>query len=301
MNNQKISKNDFQNTPHPENYWKDEWVLSRKSIHGAGLIIDRHLKSAEAMNAGKTNHHLMAYVLNDFSSRQVIHLDGKKYDGGDKRGNIWLKPANISGFWHWENKNEALIFAIKPAFLRQIALKSGCLNHDCIEVLSVVQTHNPELDFLAMQFKRELDREEFGNQMFLESLANQFAIHLLRNYCVFPATLKEDEGGLSPYKLKQAIEYINDNLDSLIKLNELAELIDLSQSYFCHMFKLSMGIAPYKYVTKQRVARVKQLLEQGKLPLVEISLECGFNSQSQMTKHFRQCVGVTPKVYRNNK
>ncbi|MEO1672235.1 MAG: AraC family transcriptional regulator, partial [Cyanobacteria bacterium J06631_2] len=79
----------------------------------------------------------------------------------------------------------------------------------------------------------------------------------------------------------------------------VARLIDVSQYYFCRSFRTSMGVSPYKYVIQQRIAKAKNLIASSKLPLAEIAYDCGFSSQSQMTQHFRKCVGVTPKVYRN--
>ena len=191
------------------------------------------------------------------------------------------------------------MFAIKPAFLTQVAIQNGCANSDKIEVLPVLKTRDPILDALAIQFQREMVDVEFGNQMYIESLANQFAIHLLRQYCAFPAVFKEYKGGLPPYKLRQATNYINDNLDQQIKLNDIAELVGISQYYFCRLFNESTGVSPYKYVIQQRVAKAKNLIKNSKLSLVDIAYECGFSSQSQMTQHFRKCVGVTPKVYQH--
>ena len=299
MNNQQQPNPNLQLLSHPEDYWKDEWVLARKSIHAGGLIIDHHLKNADEIEVAFSNHHLLCYRLNEFDSRQIIRIDDKEHNGAIGRGDFWLKPSYHSGFWRWESSNEALVFAIEPAFLRQVAAENNCLNADKLEILPVPTTHDRELDILAMQFKREMDNAEFGNQMYIESLANLFTVHLLRHYCAFPATLQEYEGGLPAYKLRQAIAYINDNLNRTIKLNDVAKLLDLSQYYFCHQFKQSIGIAPYKYVIQQRLERAKELIKQSKLPLADIALECGFSSQSQMTQHFRKCVGVTPKAYRN--
>jgi AraC family transcriptional regulator len=284
---------------HPEIFYKDEWVLSRKSIHAGGLIIDHHLEPADEVENMATNHHLLGYLLNDFSPRQITRIDGKEYDGSNRQGDFWLKPSHTGGFWHWEGTDECLIFAIAPAFLRRVATENHCLNPDKIEILPILKTRDSELDILAMLFKREMDKAEYGERMYVESLANLFAIHLLRHYCAFPATIKEYDNGLPPYKLRQAIDYINANLDRKIKLDDLAELLDLSQFYFCHLFKESTGFAPYQYVIQQRVKKARQLIKHNKLPLAEIALECGFSSQSQMTNHFRKYMGVTPKAYRN--
>ena len=276
---------------------KDDWIVSRKQIHTGGLIIDHHIQPADECGVERTNHHVMCFLLNDFSPRQITRIDTKEYDGTNKKGDIWLKPASSSGFWHWESTDECLVFMIEPAFLERVALENNCLNSDNIEILPILLKRDPQIDMLATQFRREMYSPEFGERTYIESLANIFAIHLLRKYCAFPATLKQYEGGLPAYKLKQALNYINDNLDQPIKLKDIAQILDLSQYYFCHLFKESTGIAPYKYIIKQRVEKAKDLIKNSKLPLADIAYECGFSSQSQMTQHFRKCVGVTPKVY----
>ena len=91
-------------------------------------------------------------------------------------------------------------------------------------------------------------------------------------------------GGLPPYKLKQALEYINVNLERSIKITDIARLIDISSYYFCRLFSQSTGVSPYQYVIQQRVAKAKNSIENSKLPLANITYECGFSSQSQMTQ-----------------
>ena len=103
---------------------------------------------------------------------------------------------------------------------------------------------------------------------------------------------------LRPYRLSQAIDYINDHLDDEIKLANLAAVVGISQYYFCQLFKQSMGVAPYQYVIQQRVERAKDLLRQKKVAIADIALECGFANQSHFTKHFRKVTGTTPKAYR---
>ena len=280
--------------------FKDEWILNRKLIHAGGLIVDHHIEPPDTVEEGAASYHLIGYGLNDFNPRQITRMDGKEYDGEMKKGDFWLKPDRTSGFWHWESTDECLIFAIEPAFLSKVAIQNDCANSNKIEILPVLKSHDPILDALAMQFQREISRAELGNQMYVESLANQFAIHLLRDYCAFPTTPKGYKGGLAPYKLKQIINYINDNLDQRIGLDDMADLLDLSSYYLCREFRNSVGVSPYRYLLDRRIEKAKGLIKNTKLSLVDVAYECGFSSQSHMTQHFRKMVGVTPKVYRNS-
>ena len=94
-------------------------------------------------------------------------------------------------------------------------------------------------------------------------------------------------------------EIINNNIDKSIKVRDVTKLLVISQYYFCRLFRESTGITPYRYVIQQRVSKAKRLITENKMSLLDITFECGFSSQSQMTHHFHKLVGVTPKVYRD--
>lgn len=150
-----------------------------------------------------------------------------------------------------------------------------------------------ELGFVPGALSRALAKLEI--EQMITSDNNRITLH----DTISKPKFSQYSGGLSKYKLKQAIDYIDTHLDENIKVFDLANLANISQYYFCHLFKQSTGISPYQYIIQQRVAKAKKLLKQRKLSLVEVALECGFSSQSQMTQHFRRCVGLTPNVYRN--
>jgi len=144
----------------------------------------------------------------------------------------------------------------------------------------------------------ELQQENLGSKLYIESLTNVFAVHLLRQYAAAKPKLPMYEGGLPQRQLLQVLDYINDYLDQNIKLADLAALLDMSQFHFCHLFKQAIGTSPHHYLLQQRVERAKQLLKQTDRSIMEIAFLCGFNSHSHLSKQFRQLTGVTPRVYR---
>ncbi|WP_199320303.1 helix-turn-helix domain-containing protein [Leptolyngbya sp. FACHB-261] len=50
---------------------------------------------------------------------------------------------------------------------------------------------------------------------------------------------------------------------------------------------------------QQRVERSKKLLEQHDHSILEVALQCGFNSQSHFSYQFHRLTGVQPNAYRN--
>ncbi|WP_235595989.1 helix-turn-helix domain-containing protein [Mastigocoleus testarum] len=120
----------------------------------------------------------------------------------------------------------------------------------------------------------------------------------IRQHAATKPQLPIYEGGLPLHQLQKILNYIDAHLERDIKLTDLARLLDMSQFHFSHLFKQSIGISPYQYLIQQRVERAKKLLKQTDRLIVDIALECGFNSHSHLSKKFRQFTGMTPKAYR---
>ncbi len=105
------------------------------------------------------------------------------------------------------------------------------------------------------------------------------------------------KGGLSPAINRQLKDYMYSHFSQTITLESLSSLAELSEFHLQRMFKQSNGISPHDYLMELRIEKVKSLLT--KMPLSQISQECGFSHQSHMHRVFKQRVGITPLQYLN--
>ena len=105
-------------------------------------------------------------------------------------------------------------------------------------------------------------------------------------------------GSLPPHKLEQAIDYIHTHLGENISLLAIATELDMSQYYFCRLFKQSMGMTPHQFVILQRIERAKYLLHHTKKTILNIADECGFADSSHFAKHLTRRVGIPPGEFR---
>lgn len=215
----------------------------------------------------------------------------------DRRlGEIALVPANVP---HWSYSGEdtkLLILALNPTFVSHIAYES--VDPDKVELVPQFSQPDPLIYGIGLALKAELESGEADNQLFIDSLKNSLCIHLLRKYSSRQHSINEQSHEISKASFRKVLEYIHTHLHTHINLATLAELVGMSQCYFCDMFKRSLGVSPYQYVLQQRVERAKELLRQQDVPIVDVALECGFVNQSHFTKQFRKLTGVTPSKYR---
>jgi AraC family transcriptional regulator len=262
------------------------------------LAIEHTIDPPCDLEISPSSHHFLLVNLGGSGTRQVNKFDGGEYDGAMNSGYFFFLPSGIPAHISWETTDESVIFIISPSFLTQIATTTESLNPDKIEIRSVLLDRDPQIETIARSFLSEMTADSLGGKLYTESLANLFGIHLLRHYCVTPATLRIYRGGLSDFQLKCAIDYIRSYLDTQLSLENIASELNLSHYYFCVLFKQSMGVSPWQYVIGQRIEKAKELLRDRLVAISDIGLACGFSNQSHFTKLFHKHAGITPKAYR---
>ncbi|PSN19658.1 AraC family transcriptional regulator [filamentous cyanobacterium CCP5] len=196
----------------------------------------------------------------------------------------------------------AIAFQLKiqlpETFLKRVAEESLGKDGDRLTLVPTFQSRNQQLEAIANLVLVEAQHRQPGGALYLDSLANALAVQLLRHHGTTAAQLQRYQGGLPTYQLNQILDYIDATLAEDIKLADLAELLGMSPFHFGRMFKQSTGISPHQYVIQQRIEQAKRLLKNSDQAIIDIALECGFNSHSHLSKQFRQVTGVTPREFR---
>lgn len=99
--------------------------------------------------------------------------------------------------------------------------------------------------------------------------------------------------------LKKAKAYINDNYNKDITIKKIAAYLYISDYYLCHLFKNNLNYTVNDYITRVRIEKAVELMNNREMNIKDIMYKVGFSSQSHFTKTFKKILGVTPGVYRN--
>jgi len=97
--------------------------------------------------------------------------------------------------------------------------------------------------------------------------------------------------------LAAAVQYIQENLDRHISVDELVEEACMSKSTFYRHFSDEFDMSPLKYITRERVVRARELLSDPENTVTSVSHALGFSSTSHFIEMFKEHEGVTPKQY----
>lgn len=101
-----------------------------------------------------------------------------------------------------------------------------------------------------------------------------------------------------PYRLKQVINYINENLHEKLEIEELAAKTQWKRHHFMKIFMKYLDVSPYQYILIRKIEKAKTLLQESKIPLNEIAYELGFNSYANFSNAFKKNCNMTAEHYR---
>lgn len=154
---------------------------------------------------------------------------------------------------------------------------------------------NKFLANLAGQLRGTLGKEAVTN----ETLAEAYGVLAVSVVVSDAGTRRDNVAGITGNLLSVIDQYIAENLDRNVSLDELAEISGLSLHHFARSFKKVTGKTPYQYVLTQRIYHAQRLLAETRNSIAEIAYECGFSSQSHLTAMFGRLLGTTPGQFRS--
>lgn len=100
--------------------------------------------------------------------------------------------------------------------------------------------------------------------------------------------------------IKKSVEYIENNLDKEIELEDLADKAFLSKYHFHRVFHAVVGEPVAEYIRKKRLMKAATDLLCTEDKIIEISYRYQFGSQEVFTKAFKKLYGIPPREFRRN-
>ena len=101
-------------------------------------------------------------------------------------------------------------------------------------------------------------------------------------------------------RITKAINYVNNNLDRPVSLEELAAESFFSVYHFHRIFVAVTGESVHNFTTRMRLEKAAKLLTFSKDQVATIAYQCGFSSPSTLSRAFKQYFGVSPSAYRKD-
>jgi len=93
-------------------------------------------------------------------------------------------------------------------------------------------------------------------------------------------------------------DYIDQNYQRKLLLEEIAEMHNLTLTHVSHLFKDTLGIPFQEYLKEKRFEHALSLFENTDATILEITVESGFSDERYLTRLFHERMGCSPREYR---
>jgi AraC-like DNA-binding protein len=101
-------------------------------------------------------------------------------------------------------------------------------------------------------------------------------------------------------KVNKVYEYVFQNIQEGIKLEEASAVLNMAPSSFCRFFKKKTNVTFMEYVKSVRVGIAAKLLAETDKPITHICFESGYNNLANFNHYFKDSMQKTPSDYRKS-
>lgn len=113
-----------------------------------------------------------------------------------------------------------------------------------------------------------------------------------------PAFVQNNET-MTSERFKDIMEFIMQNFDQKITLEQISEVANMSVTAFSNYFKKQFRMTFIEYLNSVRIGQICVLMSESDKSISEIAYTCGFNNLANFNRQFKKHKGMTPRQYRN--
>ncbi|MCE5345199.1 MAG: AraC family transcriptional regulator [Bacteroidales bacterium] len=99
-------------------------------------------------------------------------------------------------------------------------------------------------------------------------------------------------------QINKVYEYVFQNLQKGVRLEEAASMLNMSPGSFCRYFKKKTNMTFIEYVLNIRIGYASKVIAETDKQITEIGYECGYTSLANFNHYFKKIMRKTPSEYR---
>lgn len=216
--------------------------------------------------------------------------------GRDCRESAVVFPMDILSFEYYDAIQAKLIGPLLDGRLRMPVLfsKEDVLFQNIRCLYETIEEKIRQIN--ASSVKQETEKNAAYLQVKVKLLELLAYIYQNEGFMQLETGMQQDEHAIE--NLKKVISYIGKYYDSVIRLDELAALVNMNPQYFCRYFKKNIGKTITEYINVIRIEKAATALVETEDKIIDIATACGFDNVGYFIRRFRKEKGMTPSEYR---
>lgn len=118
----------------------------------------------------------------------------------------------------------------------------------------------------------------------------------------FVFSQQQNQNSSSPEKaiIRETIDYMKNNLDKTIRIEDFADLNKYSVSHFSKLFRLTTGMSPIEYFIHMKMQKACQLLYTEDSRVKQIAALLGYDDPYYFSRLFKKYMNTSPETYRKS-
>lgn len=216
-----------------------------------------------------------------------------------KQGEVLFIPRGIYQVTDLISQNgnfHSLLFYFDDKSIQEFLAQSSLQEVSRKEVPSYLRIGQvPLMQLFVDAFMQLYKKQRIQNKSFLD-LKIQELLHLLNNL-VPEADFAAFLFNLTLPRRKNIKEFIEENYDKPLKIEDYAYLTGRSLSSFRRDFKSAYNATPQVWIKQKRMEKAVQLLDAQNISVTQLAYEVGYENISYFIQEFKGHTGLSPKQY----
>ncbi len=149
------------------------------------------------------------------------------------------------------------------------------------------------IDFRIQLFKEALTILESGFTKENIEYTNLWLHSLLATF-FYVNSFRAAKGFQGKDPVEQAIFYMQEKTSEILKISNIANEVNLSESHFSKLFRNKTGSSPMEYFINLKMQEAIRLLSNKSMRIKEVAYQLGYNDPFYFSRIFRKYTGFTP-------
>ena len=205
---------------------------------------------------------------------------------------FFLIPKDIPHAYYADDQDPWTIY-----WIHFTGSKSGLFSRVALQPIPIERGKNSRINERQELFSEIFKNLDRGFSIETLEYTNLCMNHLLASF-THPGQFQliNETQGKDP--VGQCINYMLENLNRKVRLEELASAVNLSASHFSRLFTNRTGHSPIDYFIQLKIQRACRLLDNTMWSIAEVALEIGFEDQFYFSRQFGKVMNMSPREYR---